>query len=817
MWQDIKYGLRMLAKAPGFTAIAVVTLALGIGANTAIFSAVNGILLRPLPYSDAGRLVSLNGYKEFSAGVVATMNFSPDVWRKVREETPAIEQMAFWRRAEYTITGDSEPELVSAAEVSSEFFPVMGARPIAGRPIIPGDTQPGAKAVAVVSYALWRERWGGDSRAIGRTIMLNNVPHTVVGVMPPAFAYPIATVENGSKGIWVPLIESVSSKPDNGETAVYAVARLKKGVTIEATNAQLKTGAVHFSAGIFGQGGHFNATNIKPKFGDLDNAFLILLGAVGFVLLIACVNVSGLVLARGWSRRREVAVREALGATRWRIARQFLTESVLLALAGGALGLLFSYWGVGVLRAITPINMPEHGEFLLDVKILWFTLGVSLVAAVLFGLAPAMQASARRIGSSLAEGLGGSLAGTSARRPRRMRSALVVIETALAVTLVIGATLVARSFKRLTSVNLGFRTDHIMTMDANFSKSVCDRNKPEQLSGCLAAVSDVVQRMREIPGVQSAAVASSVPLEPLSIVFEVKIQGQTEEISLNSGAVITDRAVSPDYFPALGIRLLGGRSLNSADTSGSQLVAIVDQTFARKYLGNRALGSRISTNTDKKHQQIWMEVVGIVSDVRDEGPEGEPSPEIYTPYAQSAFFAGGNFIARTTADPTAVAPALRRAIWSADKTAPITDMLTMDQIVADSVAAPRFQTILLGAFGALGLVLAMVGIYGVISYSVSQRTREFGVRMALGAQPESILRMVIREGMLLVLAGVAVGVAGALALERVLQSLLFEVKPTDPATFIGVVIALGLVALAACWFPARKAMRVTPMEALRYE
>jgi putative ABC transport system permease protein len=821
--QDLRYGLRMLAKAPGFTAIAVLTLALGIGANTAIFSAVNGILLRPLPYADPSGLVSLAGYKYFPSGVMGTMDFSRNLWEKARQQTPAIAQMGYYRRDEYTITGDSAPELLTAAQVSSSFFSTLGARPIAGRPILPGDTQPGAKPVAVVSDALWRERWGGSSKALGSTITLNNKSYTVIGVMPPGFTYPVSTVQNGGKGVWLPLTQLTNGKSKGSEddAAVDAVARLKKGVSIESANAQLKTVSARMSSiqnfPGWGKGGTIEARGFIPKFGDLDNALLILLGAVGFVLLIACVNVSGLLLARGWSRSREVAMREALGASRMRIVRQFLTESVLLALAGGALGLLFSYWGVHVLRAITPMDSSEHGKFLLDAKILWFTLAISLLTGILFGLAPALQASSSRIGGALGEGLGGSLAGTAVRRPRRMRSALVLIETALAVVLVIGATLVARSFKKLISVNLGFRTDHILTMDANFSKSVCDPDSQERLAGCKAAVSEVVGRMREIPGVESAAVASDVPLMTWSIVFDMKVQGEVQEFSLNTGALVADRVVSPDYFRTFGIRLLAGRTFTDDDTSGSARVAIVDEAFARKYLGGNALGRKISTGNDKRNQPIWMEVVGIVSDAHDLIPQSPSKGEIYLPYSQVDYFQGANFAARTAADPTAMAPALRRALWSVNKDAPITDLLTMDQVVADSVSDTRYQAILLGSFGALGLILAMVGIYGVLAYAVSQRTHEFGVRMALGAQPGNILRMVIREGMLLVVVGIALGVAGALALGRVLESLLFEVKPTDPPTFVAVAIALALVALAACWIPARRAMRVEPMEALRYE
>ncbi len=817
--QDLRYGLRMLRKAPGFTAVAILTLALGIGANTAIFSAVNGILLKPLPYADSSQLVDLMGVKLFPGNLEGMMNFSPDVWQKVRAQTPAIAQMAFWNRGEYTVTGDTAPERVSAAQVSSDFFPLLGVPPLAGRPILPGDTQPGAKPVAVVSYAFWRSRWGGDSSALDRTISLDSKAYTIVGVMPPGFTYPISTVQNGGEGVWLPLIMSPGHEGDG----VFPVARLKKGVSLAAANVQLKTVSPRMSAEFSGwmAGGEFRARALRKHFSDLDNALLILLGAVGFVLLIACLNVSGLLLARGLARHREVAIREALGASRARIVRQFLTESILLGLAGGAIGLLFSVWDVHILRAFTPTDLPEHGQFELNANILWFTLAISVLTGVLFGLAPAMQASLRLAGAAIREGFG-SLAGSSSRRPRRLRSTLVVIEIALAVVLVIGATLVARSFEKLTSVKLGFRTDHIVTMEANFGKSICDRDNPKSFAGCQTAIFDVLGHMRGISGVQSAAVASTIPLDgDWGLVPDLKIEREAQDFSLESGAVIATRVVSPDYFQTLGIPLLSGREFTDADTTGSLRVAVVDEAFARKYLGDRALGRRISRGGAKNDIPNWMEVVGVVASAHDTDLQKPLSGEIYFPFAQSDlrvdYFNYTNFIARTAADPTVMIPALRQAIWSENKDAPITDVETMGQIVSSSVAEPRFQALLLGSFGGLGLLLAMVGIYGVISYGVTQRTREIGVRMALGAQPGNVLRMVIREGMLLAGAGIIAGIAGALALGRVLQSFLFEIKPTDPATFVGVAVALAIVAMAACYIPAWRAMKIEPMQALRYE
>src|SRR5690348_6591823 len=807
----------MLAKAPGFTAIAIITLALGIGANSALFSAVNGIILKPLPYADSSELVDVMGIKNFSGGIRGSMNFSADIWQKVRAQTPAIAEMAFYDHGEYTLTGESAPQLVEASRVTSDFFPLMGVKPLAGRPILAADTQPGAKPVAVVSYAFWRARWPDPGTALHESITLDNKNYAVVGVMPPGFNYPIETVENGGAGLWLPLILSPEQRGSDSPDG-YPVARLKKGVSLEAVNAQLKTVSARMSGMFKGwmAGGEFRARPLEKNFSDLDSALLILLGAVGFVLLIACVNVSGLLLARGWGRQREIAIREALGATRFRIIRQFLTESILLALAGGALGLLFSYWGVRVLRAVTPVDLPEHGHFDLNANILWFTLAVSLFTGILFGLAPALQASSRRVGAAIRDGFG-SLAGTSSRRTRRLLGALVVFEITLAVILVVGATLVARSFQKITSVDLGFRTDHIIAMNTNFSKSVCDPDNPKTLAGCKAAVAEALQRTRSVSGVEQAAVVSSVPLEGWGVLTTLRIEGQAQELSLSSGAVIGTRSVSPGYFQTFGIPQLGGRGFSDVDTGTSQRVAIVDETFARKYLGGSALGRRISDDEDAKHNPIWMQIVGVVATAHDNSLERTPAGEVYMPFAQIDHLQDANFIARTEANPAAMLPALRQAIWSVDKDAPITDVYTMDQIASDSVAEPRYQAVLLGSFGALGLILAMVGIYGVISYSVTQRTSEIGIRMALGAQPNSVLRMILREGMFLAAAGIVAGIAGALALGRVLCSLLFEIKPTDPVTFIGVSIALALVTFAACYLPARRAMRVDPIVALRYE
>ncbi|HTU32341.1 MAG TPA: ABC transporter permease [Candidatus Acidoferrum sp.] len=810
--QDIRYGLRMLRKSPGFTTVAVITLALGIGANTAIFSAVNGILLPSLPYADASRIVRIEGYKHFSDGMAGALDFSPDVWKQVRARTPDIQRMALYEYAgSLTLTAEAVPEVVNAQRVSADFFPLLGARPLLGRPILSADTRPGANPVVVLNHQLWRSSFGGDRNVIGRTITLDGERYTMIGVMPRDFAVPVSEQD----GVWLPLVSLPNEK--SNEQGATALARLKPGVTIEGINAQLRTVSSHVSADVsdFFSGWYFLASPLKPRFGDLDRALFILLGAVGFVLLIACVNVSGLLLGRGWARQKEVAVREALGATRARILRQFLTESVVIALLGGALGLLLSVWGVHILRAITPADAPEHGHFQVDVHVLWFTLAVSLLAGMLFGIAPAMQASARKIGATLKENLGGSVGGFSGRRTKRLRNTLAAFEIALAVMLVTGATLAARSLENLMSVNLGFSTAHILVMTPDFGRTICDPKKNS--AACRLAVDNALDKIRSVPGVESAAITSTIPLGTWQVAPNVRIEGREQEISLGSGNIIENRVISPGYFPTMGIPLLSGREFTDGDTADSEPVAIVSRNFACKYLGDHPLGRRISERDDKNGHPEWVDVVGVVENARDfRDQKRDPYPEIFLPFGQ-ATNALTTFLVRTTVDPTVLVPAVKRAIWAVDKNAPITDVETMDQQVKAVTAEPRFQTTLLGSFAALGLLMAAIGVYGVISYAVAQRTHEIGVRMALGAQRVDVLRSVIGEGAALAVIGIAAGVGGAFALTRFLRSLLFEVKPTDPATFAGVAGVILFVALAACYIPARRAMKVDPMVALRHE
>ena len=816
--QDIRYGLRMLAKAPAFTAIAIVTLALGIGANTAIFSAVYGIVLKPFPYAHPSQLVRVVSEKNMGVTMFQS-GVSVPAARDIQAQCPAIAQAATYGGNDYTFTSAGIPEQINGVTVSGNFFSLLGVRPLFGRAILPSDVTPGHAAVVVLSYASWKDLFGGDPDLVGRKITLSGKQYAVIGIMPRHFDFGSSNSNSSKPLIWLPRDSSQAEDANRGAMSVDFVARLKSGATIAEMQSQLKTLSARLATSYpkTDAGWELQAGGLKEfSVGSLSEPLLLLLGAVGFVLLIACVNVSGLLLARGWGRQKEVAIRKALGATRFRIIQQFLCESVLLSLAGGALGLLLAVWGVSALRAIAPAQTPRLDEVHLSPIVLWFTLGVSILAGVLFGLVPALQVSSRRVGGTLKEGLGGSSGAISSRHPRKLRSTLVVIEVALAVVLVIGATLVARSLAKLAGVNPGFRTDHLLTMTVNFSKAVCDTNAREKSAQCILAEKDLLARVKSAPGVENAAEASSIPLVTQNVAFGLSIEGQSQQVGGPEGFLLY-HSVTPEYLSMMGMRLLNGRPFSVADVQGSERVAIVNETFAKKYLSSQPLGKRISKQKDKNGQPEWMTVVGEIADNRDFDLQTDPQPEFYIPLLQSPDTILPNLFVRTAADPMTLISAVKSQAAAVDPNAPLTDMKTMDQILSEETAQPRFQTLLLGAFGVLGFLLAMVGIFGMMSYDVGQRTREIGVRMALGARPGNVLRMVIREGMWLVGVGIVVGIGGALALSRVLRSLLFEIKPTDPATFIAVAVLLAIVALAACYIPARRAMRVEPIEALRYE
>ncbi len=810
--QDIRYGLRMLRKSPGFTAVAVLTLAFGIGANTAIFSAVNGILFDPLPYADASRILTISEQHRVSndATIVYASPFSPPA-QDILSHCPAFERIAKYQGAagfsvcSVTVLGGTQPELATIAHVSADFFPMLGAQPVLGRYIVPGDTHPGSDRVVVLNYRLWQDDFGGNASILGHRIVLDDKPYSVVGVMPKEFDLGL-----GDKGVWIPLI------PLPGKESGAILARLRKGVTLAQANAELAvfSGWLPDKYPNFQKGDQLFATGAEDSVvGRVRTQLMTLLGAVGLVLLIACVNVSALLVARSWTRRKEIAIRAALGASRSRVVRQLLSESLLLATAGGALAMLVAFWGTTILRRMVPLFVPRRDHIALDGRVLWFTLGVSLVAAVLFGLAPALQSSSRRLANALKAGLGGSFAAPVGRQRHHLRRMLLVVQLALTVILVCAAALMVRSFENLLHVNTGIRADHVLTMRVGFSRAVCDYQSPLR---CNLATNEILRRVRALPGVEQAAMSEGTPINGgYEMGRTLYVEGGSTynfDGDIHPPGVHT---VTPDYFAALGIRLLQGRDFDASDTRSSPKVAIVSQSFAKLYLSGSPSASRFSTSEDKNGTHDWIEVVGVVSDTLDSGLQSDPGPLVYFPAAQTD--PGSSLIVHTAVNPMTLAAAVEKQVWAVDKNAPISALATMNQILARATDGAKFDMALFSAFGIFALALAMVGVYGVTSCAAEQRTHEIGVRMALGAQPRDVLRLILTEEAWLAVVGIIIGLFGAWGATRVLGGMLFQIKPADPATFLASALLLAAAALLACYIPARRATCVDPLVALRYE
>jgi putative ABC transport system permease protein len=820
--QDACFGLRMLRKNPGFAGIAILTLALGIGANTAIFSVVNGILLEPLPYGNSSRLVAIGTLMHIHGMPVGRQGISLLEIADVQSQTAAFERFAVYQgNMGARIRTDLMPDFVNTSQVSADFFALLGGRPIVGRPILAEDEQDGGKRVAVLSFAMWRQDFGGDANVLNRSFLVDDKPYQIVGVMPRQFTLGLTGSEG--MGFWTPLLPDPKSVGRRDARGYLALALLRRGANLKQAEAQLTTLSGRLAATYPKTDKNLDliATSVQSETVErVRTGLIVLLGAVGFVLLIACVNVSALLVARAWTRQREIAIRKALGATRMRLVRQLLSESAILSLTGGALGLLASVWGVRLLRAIAPPYTPRIEQIRIDANVLWFTLGISILAAVLFGTAPALQASAGRMGGSAQDGLGGSLARGITPRRRVLRGALVATEVSLALILVLGAALMLQSFEKLIHVDTGIRTDHVLVMNASSMDQVCSYKSPAEQ--CEAAKTEILRRIRSLPGVQMAALSQGYALLGGGYaVSDLYVEGSPDNLMVAQGAKLGPsllyHAITPDYFEILGIRVLAGRKFNDRDSAASPPVAIVSKTFAEMFLPADPLGKRIAVSKDKQGNAKWIEVVGVVSDDRDTRPQLDPAPLYYLPASQYGYSNVSDYIVRTSQDPVALAPAIEKQIWSVDKDAPIRGIRTMDQSVAISVAEPRFETSLLVSFGVMGLLLSIVGVYGVMSYAVVQRTHEIGVRMALGAKPSSVMLLVVWDGLRLAAIGVASGLAVSWGLARFLRSLLFEIAPTDMPTFAAVAVLLIGVALAACWIPARRATKVDPMVALRYE
>ncbi|HLV96844.1 MAG TPA: ABC transporter permease [Candidatus Acidoferrales bacterium] len=802
--QDVRYAGRSLRKSPGFTGIAVLTLTLGIGANTAIFSVVNTVLLRPLPFPHSSQLVDL--WAHSSLFDFPHLGLSLADIDDIRTESTVFSGIAPYKFSGKTMTGRGAPHRLDGAEISAEFFSTLGIRPLYGRSFTPAEMQPGQDREIILSYSLWKEQFGGDSRVIGQTVRLDKKPYTIIGVMPSRQHLDYVTDDQ----FWTPLAPTNDERAARQNHGTDAIARLKPGRTIQQAQAQLDAIAARLAKTYpdADKGWSFRVVSLESDVvGDARPPLLILLGAVGFVLLIACANVGNLFLSRGWARRRELAIRSALGATRARITRHLLVEGFIVALVGGIFGLLVAVWGVQGLRSLLPPETPRIKDLSIDQTVLWFTLGVSILSGILFALAPAALASRQDLNAIVKEG--GAQTGAGSQH-KLLRQLLVVGEVAVALVLVIGATLALRSFARLLTVNMGFRSDNLLTMTLTFPTGKF--TKPGE---SVPYVRQILDLTKASPGVEGASASLYAPLSDMKGESTV----HTDAMPPDGPAAMTQaNRAAPGYFQTLGIPLLAGRDFTDADASAAPDVYIVNQAFAGKFFGTASpIGRRIWTNADANHKPKWGRIIGEIANTRDEGAKEAPAPEIFAAYYQVEDSGGISLIVRTKADPLATVSAIEERIWSIENAQSLEDVRTMDQLMAHSNAAPRFETFLLSIFGGLGLLLAIVGIYGVISYSVGQRTHEIGIRIALGADPLRVMRLVLAQGLNLALAGVLIGIAASFALTRFMSSLLFGVSATDPLTFASVAFGLIAVSLAACYIPARRAMRVDPMVALRHE
>ncbi|MFL5582110.1 MAG: ABC transporter permease [Gemmatimonadaceae bacterium] len=812
MLNDIRYAARKLLRAPGFTAIAIFTLTLGIGATTAIFSVVDGIVLRPLAVHEPERVVAVQTTSARDGG--ATPMSAPD-FLDYRAQSRAFASMAVVNNnGSVNLTGSgADPEQLRSARVSADFWQTIGVTPQVGRGFRLEEGKPGAPRVAILSDAVWHRRFNADPNVIGQSITLDGNPHTVVGVAPPRFTFP------ERQEVWLPQVEdSTFADPTNrGAHYLSAVGRLKPGATVAQASAEIAAIASRLATQYPNSNKNFGGRVVSLRdsiVGDVRPALYTLLGAVGFVLLIACANVANLLLVRAAGRETEMAIRTALGAGRGRIVRQLVTESLLLATVGGALGVLVAAWGVDLLKAAGPTDLPRLQEVGLDGTVLLFAVAVSLVTGLVFGLVPALHAARPNLNNMLKEGGRGVSAGPGAR----MRSGLVIAEMALAVVLLAGAGLLINSFARLSSVDPGFRTEHVVTFQ--LSPAVSKHGSTHRLRQFFV---DLEQRLRAIPGVQSAGGAFGLPMGGAVARTGMEIEGKPRSTP-DTRRIVDVSVVTPGYIGTMGIPLLKGRTITESDNVGAPRAVLINQEAARKYFpGEDPIGKHITlgwtaqVEDGKPSERLGGEVVGVVANVKQESLRRDPIPVVYSPYQQTGELNYIAVVVRSTTEPGALGAQIRQAIRELDPDLPIQDYRTLRDLVGESVARPRFYTVLLGGFAFIALVLASVGIYGVLSYLVAQRTRELGIRVALGASAGQVLSLVMRRGLALTGAGVAVGVLMALAATRLLASLLFGVGATDPVTFGVVSATLMGVAALACWLPARRAARVDPVVALKAE
>jgi putative ABC transport system permease protein len=823
--EDLKYSLRVILKNPSFIVVAVLALALGIGANTAIFSVVDAVLFRALPYHDPGRLIWATNYVKSQR---QTFVFG-DVYAAWRGQNHAFENVgaysAFAAGAEYTLTGVGTPQRLHGSEVTASFLDVLGVRPQLGRNFLAEEDKPGGPKAVMLSDALWRTTFGGDPNVVGRVVAFDDVPYTVVGVLPRDFEF----LDNNPVDMLVPFQLNEHSIQVSGRQVriliqpLSVVARLKPGVKLETAIDELNAINKRVLSTLPGQVKALGDAQAQAFFlhdhevGNVRPALLVLLGAVGFVLIIACANVANLQLARAAEREKEIAVRSALGAGRWRIARLLMTESSAVALAGGLAGLFLAAWIIDAIHRFAPKNIPHLQNAHLDLSVLVFTLVLSLLTGVLFGLAPVLSAFRVSLDNTLkAAGAQGGT-GTSTRRAQRV---LMVAEIAMAIVLFIGAGLLVKSFRNLTAIQPGFDPNGVLT-----AQIALPLDQYQSLDQQRTFFQELVRRLQALPGVTAAGATAALPLRGDAMISSVQVEGQApEEMGVLNVPVARINSVSPGYFSALRVPLMEGRLLDERDGADAPSAVVVNQAFVRKFfpkedpIGKRfaaGLGAAPGPQPHGGGPQTWT-IVGVIGDTKQEGLAADTIPEATASVLQWPRFML-YLILRTTLDPMSLVSAVRKEVADLDKNLPLYGVETIDNVLAKEVATQRFNAGALVGFAALAVLLAAVGIYGVMAYAVGQRTREIGVRMALGAERSQVLRMVLNEGLRLALLGVVLGVAAAFGLTSLMTSLLFGVKASDPATFVGVTAALMLVALAACWIPARRATRVDPVIALRYE
>ncbi len=819
-WGDLRFAVRVLLKRPGFTVVALLTLALGIGANAAIFGVVDAVLFKPLPFAHPERLVQIWERNQKSGDdhdSVMAANYLD--WRS---SSHAFEELAAHAGTSVNLTGLPEPERIRAGRVSASLFPLLGVQPEIGRVFYADEDQPGHQSVVVISNRLWKSNFGSDPEVIGRTITLNNQDYVVVGVMPSRFALPL----NESSDIWTPLVFTPEELTLRNNHYLKVLARLKPDSSLEQTNTEMAGIAAQLEKDYpkSNEGTGAAVFSLHSEIvGDVKRPLLIFLGAVAFILLIACANVANLMVARASARQREIAVRVALGASRWRLIRQMLIESVLLGLAGGAAGLLLALWGIEFLSAAAQkMSVPRAGSIGLDGRVLLFTFAASTVTGLMFGLAPAFQASKPDLNDALKEG--GRSAG-SARRSRT-RNLLVVSETALAFMLLVGAGLLINSFMKLRAVDPGLQPENVLTMNISLPRQ--KYSQPEQV---IVFHRQLLEQVEAVPGVANAGTITALPYGGATNGFGYTIDSP---VAGDQAVSIVSQQASPELFRTLGIPLMTGRAFTEQDVDGAMAVVIVSDSLARRYWPDQdAPGHRIKWG-NKEFGSPWMTVVGVVGDVRMRGLDTPAKPTLYVPHLQLGepiktkvgitlreLMADDarsiDLVVRSASGVTGLTSAIRGAVWAVDPNQPVTKMRTMEQVLADTMVVQRFTAWLLTGFAGIALALAAAGIFGVISYSVSQRTHEIGIRMALGAGRGDVMKLIVGQGMGPTVVGLALGVAGAIGLTRPMSSLVFRVSVTDPITYGVVALLLLFVAVAACYLPARRAAKVDPIEALRCE